>query len=127
MSTHYDSTNTLTVGNREQRPTYTHPSYLVKTDEGASQLAIALPGVSRDDLNVSLEKGLLTVTGNRASGELHAATEPSSGGAPEGYQLQTRLHPDLNPEAMSAQLENGILTLVIPEKESAKKRNIPIN
>ena len=127
MSTHYDSTNTLTVGNREQRPTYTRPSYLVKTDEGAFQLAIALPGVSRDNLNVSLEKGLLTVTGNRACGELHAATEPSSGGGPEGYQLQTRLHPDLNPEAMSAQLENGILTLVIPEKESAKKRNIPIN
>ena len=127
MSTHYDSTNTLTVGNREQHPTYPRPSCLVKTVGETFQLAIALPGVSRDNLNVSLEKGLLTVTANRASGELHLAKDPSSGRAPEGYQLQTRLHPDLNPEAMSAQLENGILALVVPEKESAKKRDIPIN
>ena len=127
MSTHYDSTNTLTVSNREQHPTYPRPSYLVKREQGAFQLTIALPGVSRDKLNVSLEKGLLTVTANRASGELHPAKDSSSGRAPEGYQLQTRLHPDLNPEAMSAQLENGILALAVPEKESAKKRDIPIN
>lgn len=127
MSTHYDSTNTLAVGNREQHPTYHRPSCHVKTVEGTFQLAIALPGVSRDNLNVSLEKGLLTVTANRASGELHPAKDSSSGRAPEGYQLQTRLHPDLNPEAMSAQLENGILALAVPEKESAKKRDIPIN
>ena len=127
MSTHYDSTNTLTVGNREQHPTYPRPSCLVKTAEGTFQLAIALPGVSRDNLNVSLEKGLLTVTGSRASGGLHSVKGLSSGSAPEGYQLQTRLHPDLNPEAMSAQLENGILALEVPVKESAKKRDIPIN
>ena len=127
MRTHYDSTDMLTVSNREQPPTYPRPSYVVKREQGAFQLAIALPGVSRDNLNVSLEKGLLTVTGNRASGELHPAKDSSSGRAPEGYQLQTRLHPDLNPEAMSAKLENGILTLVLPEKESAKKRDIPIN
>ena len=127
MSTHYDSTNTLTVSNREQHRTYPRPSCLVKREQGAFQLAIALPGVSRDNLNVSLEKGLLTVTANRASGELHPAEDPSSGRAPEGYQLQTLLHADLNPEAMSAQLENGILALVVPEEESAKKRDIPIN
>ena len=127
MSTHYDSTNTLAVGNREQHPTYHRPSCHVKTVGETFQLAIALPGVSRDNLNVSLEKGLLTVTGSRASGELHSVKGLSSGSAPEGYQLQTRLHPDLNPEAMSAKLENGILTLVLPEKESAKKRDIPIN
>ena len=127
MNTHYDSTNTLTVSKRELHPTYPRPSYLVKREEGAFRLTIALPGVSRDNLNVSLEKGLLTVTGSRASSELHSAKDPSNGRAPEGYQLQTRLHPDLSPEAMSAQLKNGILTLVLPEKESAKKRDIPIN
>ena len=127
MNTHYDSTNTLTVSNREHHPTYPRPSYLVKREEGSFQLTIALPGVSRDNLNVSLEKGLLTVTGSRASSELHSAKDPSNGRAPEGYELQTRLHPDLSPEAMSAQLKNGILTLVLPEKESAKKRDIPIN
>jgi len=126
MKIKHHPSRTLEVRDRGQNTTYRRPSYLVKKKEGSIQLAIALPGVSREDLTVSLEKSLLVVTGKRAPAGLHPAEEPLYIGTPEGYQLKTQLDHDLNSAAMSAHLENGVLTLVLPEKESAKRREIPI-
>ena len=126
MKIKHHPSRTLEVRDRGQNTTYRRPSYLVKKKEGSIQLAIALPGVSREDLTVSLEKSLLVVTGKRAPAELHTAEGPLHIGTPEGYQLKTQLDHDLNSAAMSAHLENGVLTLVLPEKESAKRREIPI-
>ena len=126
MKIKHHPSRTLEVRDRGHNTTYHRPSYLVKKKEGSIQLAIALPGVSREDLTVSLEKSLLVVTGKRAPAELHTAEDPLHIGTPEGYQLKTQLDHDLNSAAMSAHLENGVLTLILPEKESAKRREIPI-
>ena len=127
MKTKHHPSRTLDVHHKEQNTTYLRPSCLVKKKEGSIQLAIALPGVPRDNLTVSLEKSILTVTGKRAPAGLHPPEDPLTIGTPEGYQLKTQLNHDLDSEAMSAHLENGVLTLVLPEKESVKRRKIPIH
>ena len=112
---------------QEQNTTYRRPSCRAKKENENFHLAIALPGVSRESLTVSLEKDLLTVRAERCSSKLQTKKTFRSHSEPKGYQLKARLHPDMDPEAISAQLEDGVLTLLVSERESARMRVIPIN
>ena len=87
---------------------------------------IALPGVARDDLTVSLREDLLTVHGSRRSPQPESAASLYDRPVPERYELQFHLHPDLDSHAINAQLEHGVLTLVLPRKESALPREVPV-
>lgn len=102
------------------------PDYrVVKRDEGVS-LFLALPGVPRDQLNVSVEQGLLTVTGKRPGQasedwKCHRALR-----APGTYKLTVRLHRDLDPGTVQANLADGVLTLTLERHEAAKPKVIAV-
>jgi HSP20 family protein len=85
-----------------------------------------VPGMSNADVQISCEKGTLTISGERKVE------------APDGYQARTRermpfrfsrsfdLSPDLDVEKADAKIQNGVLTLVIPRRPEAQPRQIPI-
>jgi HSP20 family protein len=88
------------------------------------------PGVKPEDLNVSLEYNVLTISGesnqpyedNRQSTTYHR--EHSYG----KFVRSVRLPGDVNEEEIDAQLENGILTVSIPIRrpQNQQPRQIPI-
>ena len=102
------------------------PIYRATPTDGEVQLSIALPGVAREDLNVSLRKDLLTVHGSRRSPQPESAASLHDRPVPERYELQFHLHPDLDSHAINAQLEHGVLTLVLPRKQSSLPREVPV-
>ncbi len=109
------------------RTPHASPSYqVIKEDEGI-KLHVSLPGVTREALSVSLQDNLLLVTGNRHFTTPGDWTCHRSSSQPGDYQLKLRLHPDLDPTSIQAELAEGILTLSLSQHESARARQITVN
>ena len=99
---------------------------LVETDDHFV-LRADLPGLSQDDVNIEVEDRVLTV-----SGERRAEHESKS----EGYHRVERafgsfsrsltLPKGVDPEAVTASFENGVLEVRIPKPEERKPRRIEI-
>jgi HSP20 family protein len=102
------------------------PRFEVDESEDGYSLSLDLPGVAPEDLNVTVEDGVLTVTGER---ELEV---------PEGYRARrserSRLKIDrsitlgdrVDPAGIEAKLEHGVLTLTLPKRPETKPRRIEI-
>jgi len=78
-----------------------------------------LPGVNRDDINVELVDGNLTVT---------AARKQKTGDKEEAYSFSRSVSV---PEAVQADkvaaiYENGVLTVTLPKREEAKPKKVTI-
>ncbi|MCB1088223.1 MAG: Hsp20/alpha crystallin family protein [Verrucomicrobiae bacterium] len=112
-----------TTADRFVEPRYTTR----KVDEHTWEIGIAVPGVKREDVAVSLEDSELEVTARRSD------TRPDGWRPlqtplprPDGYRLGLSLAIDVDPERISAKLEDGILTLRLPVSETAKPRRIAV-
>jgi HSP20 family protein len=91
-----------------------------KNEDGSYSITISTPGVSRNELDVSVEKSLLTVSYNR--------TEDSNS-LTESFKRSWRLGPELDGDRVSATYTNGILTLSVPRRETlqTQTRRVEIN
>lgn len=96
---------------------------IFETDEGITLLA-DLPGVAKEDLNVNVEQGLLTV---QAKGKSYLDVEPIQREfLPGNFYRQFKLADTFDAEKISAEMKNGVLTLRVPKSEAAKPRHIEI-
>ncbi len=86
-----------------------------------------LPGVSEKDLDISLEKGVLTL---RASGSESAVPEGMRRLQQEyvagDYERAFSLSDEIDQENIRASVKNGVLTLRLPKAGPAKARKIDI-
>jgi len=96
--------------------------------ENESIVVVELPGVTKEDVKISLEEGLLTIKGERKTsglpdGARWIRSERSSGGFARAIQLP---HP-VKADSVSAELVNGLLRITLPKAEEARPREIHIN
>ncbi len=105
----------------------TQPAYRVRKHEEGFTILLALPGVSHDLLSVSTKQDTLTVTGQRAKDIPEEWKCHRSSPSPAAYRLVLQLHPDLDPSSIRAHLDEGLLTLEISHRESARARRIDVN
>ena len=88
---------------------------------------IELPGMRREDIEISLHDGTLTISGERKSqssnGEKAERTERYIGKFRRSITLPTRV--DAN--KVSASYRDGILTVTLPKAEEAKPKQIQVN
>jgi HSP20 family protein len=108
---------------------------LVETDDHFV-LKADLPGLSEEDIQIDVEDDVLTVSGERRLGH----TPPTGGGSDEdkreGYVRVERsygafrrsltLPEGVEPEAVSASFERGVLEVRIPKPEERKPRRVAI-
>ncbi len=101
------------------------PAVDIFESEDQITLVADMPGVTNDGLEISLEKGILTLNGE-------VSTE--SRGKPivreflgGHYSRQFKIYEHIDAENTAAELRNGVLTLTIPKAESAKPKKIVIN
>jgi HSP20 family protein len=97
-----------------------------ETDE-ALTVVMEMPGVEKKDINVSLENDVLRVDGQIDFGKKYEGMEPvyteyNVGPYTRSFTLSNRI--DL--EKISAQLEDGVLTLTLPKAKEALLRRISI-
>jgi HSP20 family protein len=96
-------------------------------DAGANLLVTAdVPGMTETELQVSLEDGVLTVSGERKAL------------APEGYAVQRRERPavrfgrsvalpvKIDAEKVSASVKDGVLTVTLAKAPEARPRQITV-
>ena len=94
---------------------------LSETDEGY-ELQLDLPGMKKDDINVELTEGLLTVSGERSDEREderkgYYLSERSYGSVRRSF----RVPESVRIEDIKAQFNDGVLTLTMPKTEEAQK------
>jgi HSP20 family protein len=99
---------------------------LVETDDHFV-LRADLPGMKQDDVKIELEDTTLTVSGERkaeheSKGEGYYRVERAFG----EFSRSLTLPQGVDPEAVSANFENGVLEVRIPKPEARKPRRIEI-
>ena len=86
-----------------------------------------LPGMGEDDVNIEFEDGTLTVSGERKaehedSNEGFHRVERSFG----SFSRSLTLPQGIDPEAVAANFDRGVLEIRIPKPEQRKPRKIAI-
>ncbi|AAU91420.1 MULTISPECIES: Hsp20/alpha crystallin family protein [Methylococcus] len=104
------------------------PAVDIKEEADRYVLLADLPGVSTDNIDVSMEQGVLTLRGERNT---EARTERS------GYKRIERVYgsfyrrfslPDTaDADGISARYNNGVLEIVIPKKAAIQPRRIVVS
>jgi len=106
--------------------TWTPPVDIQETED-VYRLTAELPGLTKEDINITLENNVLRLTGER---KLEKGVEK------EGYQRVERIYgtfaraftlpSQVNHDKVEAAFENGLLTITVPKAEQAKPRKIAI-
>ncbi|MCX7105035.1 MAG: Hsp20/alpha crystallin family protein [Methylococcales bacterium] len=87
-----------------------------------------IPGVKPEDIDVSMEAGVLTVRGKKESEvktekEGYKRVERSTG----SFYRRFSLPDSANDEAINAKCKLGVLEIVIPKKEAVKPKRINVS
>jgi len=103
------------------------PSVDIREDDKAFTLLADIPGVDPKDIEISMEKGVLTIKGERQSEsveekENYRRVERLSGQFYRRFTLPDSADAD-NIEAKS---EHGVITITIPKQEVAVSRRIEV-
>ena len=104
------------------------PAWDVFEDKDNVIVKVELPGMKKDEIEVSLHDGTLTISGERKSqsdgnGESATRTERFTGKFRRSITLPTRV--DAN--KVNATYKDGILTITLPKAEEAKPKQIQVN
>jgi molecular chaperone IbpA len=105
-----------------------YPPYNVeKHADDEYRIVIAAAGFHEEDLDLQVERGVLTVSGGRREQEADSVTYLYQGIARRAFKLSFRLADHI--EVRAANLANGLLNIdlvrIIPDEAKAKR--IPIN
>lgn len=111
-----------------ERPEATfRPAVDIREDQEAYVVYADLAGVDPKDVDIDVEKGVLTLRGER---------RPLHEDAREGYHRVERVHgafsrsfqlpESVDVEAIQAEMKNGVLTLRLPKSGKAAPRKVQV-
>ena len=87
---------------------------------------LEIPGMRKDDIEISLHDGMLTIGGERntpsGEGENAERTERFTGKVRRSVSLPTRIEAG----KVSATYKDGILTVTLPKAEEAKPKKVEV-
>ena len=105
------------------------PSVNTREGEFAYHIDVDLPGVKKEDINIDIDKGKLTISGQREHKEEikeedYYKVESSFG----KFQRMFTLPENIDAENISAKCDSGVLEVVIPKLEKdANVKKIEVN
>ncbi len=86
-----------------------------------------LPGVKKDDVHLTVDHGLLTISGERKTAATPDDVEWLRNEIRAGsFSRVIELPRQVNADQISAELSNGILRVVLPKTDEAKPREVRI-
>ena len=103
------------------------PAVDVVEEQNIYVVKVELPGVSKDDVKITLESNILTIRGekkaeNEVKEKNYHRTERSYGSFQRSFTLPTTVKID----KIDAIYEDGILTVSLPKAEEAKPKQIEV-
>jgi HSP20 family protein len=103
------------------------PALDISERKDAYLVTVELPGVDAEDLEITLEDGLLTIQGERPFA--HDSSEQQFHRVERRYGAFRRsitLPAQVQAEQIEASFENGVLQIVVPKMEEAKPKRIQV-
>jgi len=94
--------------------------------DGAWVWTSDLPGVSKDDLKVTVENGVLTIAAKRALTVPEGRTARHGERLPFDVRRSLALPESVDVDGIAASLDDGVLTLRLPKKPRAQPRSIQV-
>lgn len=96
--------------------------------EDLYRIELDVPGMTRDDLNISYQDNQLTVSGERREEAKDEDSEYVRVERSFGHFYRSfRLPKTVNAEDIEATYENGVLTIEVPKAEESKPQRIEIS
>jgi HSP20 family protein len=103
------------------------PALDVRETEERFEVTVDLPGMAPEDVTVTFEQGVLTVSGKRefsseTKDETYHRIERSYG----SFARSVRLPHTTDAERIEASFDKGVLSVRVPKAEAAKPRTIEV-
>jgi HSP20 family protein len=116
---------------KKQESTTSWRNYLPVTDifetDHALTVVLEMPGVSKKDVDINVENDVLTIEGHIDFSKYERLqpvyTEYNVGHYARSFQLSSKI----DQSAITAELKDGVMTLVLPKPEKARPRKIKVN
>jgi HSP20 family protein len=89
-------------------------------DKDNTYVRAELPGVNRDDINVEMTDGYLTISATRKTSGEDGQEEAFS------FSRAVSIADEVQTDKVSAAYENGVLTVSLPKREEAKPKKISV-
>jgi HSP20 family protein len=90
-------------------------------DKDNTYVRAELPGISREDINIEVADGVLTIAAARKT--------PATEGQPEQSVALNRtlqLSEQVQSDKIAATYENGVLTVTLPKREESKPKKVTV-
>ena len=105
-----------------------NPALDVYEDKDNLVVKAEIPGMKREDIDVSLHDGSLSISGERKSESKHEDAETYHSERFFGkFQRTVTLPTPVAADKVKAQYKDGILTVTLPKTEEAKPKHIDVN
>src|SRR5699024_9305526 len=104
------------------------PGIDIAETDSQFEISAELPGLKKEDINISLDNGRLSISGERnmkkeEEGKTFHRVETSYGSFSRSFQL-----PDnVDEESINASYENGLLNITVDKSADKVKKQIEIN
>ena len=118
------------------RKAFTAPKVDVKEEKDAYLLEMDLPGKTDSDINIELNRNVLTISSQTKSEKEEKQEEKAEAKDAGKYLIKERsyskfsrsftLPEDVDSENLSAKVTNGVLTVTMPRKAIASPKRIAI-
>lgn len=115
-----------THGEPTRAGTYFTPDVDIFEEDGSTILVADVPGSSKEDLEIDLKDGVLTVIAGvekpedrmkRVYGEYRVG----------GYMRRFSISKDIDPAGITAQIKEGVLTVSLPKSDRFLPRKIEVS
>lgn len=104
------------------------PALDVQEDKDKFMIRAELPGLKREDIDVSLQDGALVISGERQSEKIEEGVEVHRQERFYGkFQRALTLPEPVVADKVKADYKDGVLTVTLPKTEEAKPRKIDVS
>ena len=104
------------------------PALDVHEDKDGFSIRVELPGMKREDIEVSIQNGALVISGERQEEKVNEGTEVHRQERYFGrFSRALTLPTAVNGEKVKASYKDGILTVTLPKAEEAKPKQITVS
>lgn len=91
------------------------PISSINEKENGYEVEVELPGVRKENIEISIEKNLLSVSATRKKGEMELS-----------YKRDFRISDEIDSNEIKASFENGLLVLKLSKKKQTEAKKIEI-
>lgn len=106
---------------------YNYPLVNAYESSDAVTVVAQVPGVTKENLSIHLENGVLKLSGKKQVKNVSDTTEVLHRERSESeFEKTIRIPVKIDESSITASLKDGILTVVLPKSEEVKPRTISI-